>query len=201
MDIVVINAPPSSGKDEIAAMLAMSSENIKHEQVKELLFQVAVRTSGMKRQLWDALYTRDYKERPTPYLQIDGVPVSPREWMIHCSETVVKPIFGASAFGKAAVERLKNEHPNDTIVFFSDGGFVEELSELSDYAYGTGGEFFLARVHREGYDWGNDSRGWLTLKGTSIMGHERDFENQEGLLSVCAAEILDWVMEVIVNEA
>lgn len=194
MDIIVINAPAKSGKDEICTIVTKSYPNFVHEEVKELLFQVAVRAAGITRQLWDALYTREYKERPTPYLQIDGVNCSPREWMIHCSEHLIKPLFGNDAFGKAAVVRLKQLYKNDNVVIYSDGGFKEEIKELSDYAYSTGGEFFLARVHREGYDWGNDSRNWLYLDG--IRGHERDFKNEENRLLECSDSIVDWAREI-----
>ncbi len=89
MDIIVLNAPPLSGKDDISTYLCDGRPNLHHEEVKELLFEVAVRTAGISRDLWDAMYTRRYKEIPSPYLMIDGVNVSPRQWMIHCSEKVI----------------------------------------------------------------------------------------------------------------
>lgn len=198
MDIIVLNAPPLSGKDDIASYLETGHPNIFHEEVKELLFEVAVRSAGISRDLWDGLYTRRYKERPTPYLKIDGESVSPRQWMIHCSEHVVKPLFGKAAFGKAAVEHLKKTYATDNVIVFSDGGFKEEIQELSDYAYETGGEFFLARIHRKGYDWGNDSRNWLHLDG--VRGHERDFDNKEGGLVDCAEEVLEWARAISYGE-
>ncbi len=198
MDIIVLNAPPQSGKDEISAYLCKGNPNINHEEVKELLFEVAIRSAGISRELWDAMYTRRYKEIPSPYLMIDGVNVSPRQWMIHCSEKVIKPLFGKSAFGKAAVEHLKKTYANDEVIVYSDGGFKEEIKELSDYAYSTGGEFFLARIHRKGYDWGNDSRNWLYLD--DIKGHERDFDNKEGGMIDCAEEVLEWARTISYGE-
>ncbi len=198
MDIIVLNAPPMSGKDEICAYLCDGFPNFYHEQVKELLFEVAVRSAGITRELWNSLYTREYKERPSPYLLINGERVSPRQWMIHCSEHVIKPLFGKTAFGKAAVEHLKKTYPSDTVIIYSDGGFPEEIKELSDYAYQTGGEFFLARIHREGYDWGNDSRNWLYLNG--IRGHEKDFDNLEGKMFECADEVRDWARHISYGE-
>ncbi|HDR2377184.1 TPA: hypothetical protein QCH88_004432 [Enterobacter asburiae] len=198
MDIIVLNAPPLSGKDDISTYLCDGRPNLHHEEVKELLFEVAVRTAGISRDLWDAMYTRRYKEIPSPYLMIDGVNVSPRQWMIHCSEKVIKPLFGKSAFGKAAVEKLKQNYANDEVIVFSDGGFPEEIQELSDHAYATGGEFFLARIHRKGYDWGNDSRNWLYLDG--IRGHEKDFDNKEGKLTDCAESVLEWARSISYGE-
>ena len=49
MDIIVLNAPPQSGKDEISAYLCKGNPNINHEEVKELLFEVAIRSAGISR--------------------------------------------------------------------------------------------------------------------------------------------------------
>lgn len=201
MDIIVLNAPPLSGKDFICKYLCDGQPNIHHEEVKELLFEVAVRTAGISRDLWDAMYTRRYKEVPSPYLIIDGVNVSPRQWMIHCSESVIKPLFGNSAFGSAAVEKLKKKYDaHEDVVVFSDGGFKEEIAALSAYAASTGGNFFLARIHRKGYDWGNDSRSWLSLEENGIGGHEKDFNNEEGKLEECAESILEWARTISYGE-
>lgn len=191
MKILILNAPPQSGKDEIAEYLSENYGAV-HMEVKELLFQVAVRAAGISRPLWDALYQRDYKEVPTPYLMINGVTVSPRQWMIHCSEKVIKPLFGKNAFGKAAVQELINRklRPNSVVVF-SDGGFREEIGSISDFAHATDGGFYLARVHREGYDWGSDSRNWLYLD--NLQGKEIDIKNEEGMLAQCAEDIWDWI--------
>lgn len=191
LKIVVLNAPPSSGKDQIAEYLAEEYGAV-HVEVKELLFQVAVRAAGVTRPLWDALYTREYKEIPTPYLMINGVSVSPRQWMIHCSENVIKPTFGKDAFGRAAVQDLINRRLRPgSVVVFSDGGFKEEIANLSDFANEGGGEFFLARITRKGYGWGNDSRSYLYLDG--MKGREADFENLENQLVDCAEDIWMWV--------
>lgn len=200
MDIIVLNAPPYSGKDEIAKLMARDYPNIAHEEVKKLLFEVAIRTAGVSQELWDSLYTRRYKEVPTPYLQIDGVSVSPRQWMIHCSENVIKPLFGNSAFGSAAVERIKKLYANDNVVVFSDGGFKEEIAALSAHAAATHGNFFLARIHRPGYDWNGDSRTWLSLEKDGIGGYEKDFTNKEGSLGECAEEIIDWCRSISYGE-
>lgn len=190
--VLVLNAPPMSGKDQIAKYFAEEYGAI-HLEVKELLFQIAVRASGVSRPMWDAMYTREYKEIPSPYLMINGVNVSPRQWMIHCSETVIKPLFGKDAFGKAAVEDLINRklRPNSVVVF-SDGGFREEIGSLSDFAANEGG-FYLARIHRDGYDWGSDSRNWLYLD--NLQGKETDVKNEEGMLVQCAEQIWNWVIK------
>lgn len=194
-DILILNAPPLSGKDQIAKYL-VDNHGAYHMEVKEMLFEVAVRTAGISRSLWNALYERDFKEVPCPYLIVKGKQVSPREWMIHCSENVIKPMFGKDAFGKAAANKIKELQKDGTIkpyqlIVFSDGGFIEELEPISQTTTLPSDDFFLARITRPGYDWGNDSRSYVYL-GT-MAGNERDFTNEEGKMDQCAEEILKWV--------
>lgn len=191
MDIIVLNAPPSSGKDHIADLLLEAIPNSHHREVKEMLFSVAIKAAGISPQLWNAFYDRRYKEEPCPFLMIDGKHVSPREWMIHCSEALIKPVFGSDAFGKASVASLEKDFPEGKgVVVYSDGGFKEELACLSEYAYSTGGDLLLFRIHRAGYDWGNDSRTYLSLEKNGIKGIEFDVVNPEGAPWECASEIV-----------
>lgn len=196
MDVIVLNAPMKSGKDYLADLLVgiMDQNGIPaaHREVKEMLFSVAIKAAGITPQLWTAIYDRHYKEEPSPYLMIDGKHVSPREWMIHCSEDLIKPMFGKHAFGDAAVNALRKDYPEgEGVIIYSDGGFIEEVERLSEYAYSTGGDFILVRVHREGYGWGIDSRSYLNLALNSVRGYEMDIDNKEGRALECAETIAE----------
>lgn len=196
MDVIVLNAPMKSGKDYLADLLVgiMDQNSIPaaHREVKEMLFSVAIKAAGITPQLWAAIYDRHYKEEPSPYLMIDGKHVSPREWMIHCSEDLIKPIFGKHAFGDAAVNALRKDYPEgEGVIIYSDGGFIEEVERLSEYACSTGGDFMLVRVHREGYGWGIDSRSYLNLALNSVRGYEMDIDNKEGRALECAETIAE----------
>lgn len=196
MDVIVLNAPMKSGKDYLADLLVgiMDQNGISaaHREVKEMLFSVAIKAAGITPQLWAAIYDRHYKEESSPYLMIDGKHVSPREWMIHCSEDLIKPMFGKHAFGDAAVNALRKDYPEgEGVIIYSDGGFIEEVERLSEYAYSTGGDFMLVRVHREGYGWGIDSRSYLNLALNSVRGYEMDIDNKEGRALECAETIAE----------
>lgn len=196
MDVIVLNAPMKSGKDYLADLLVgiMDQNGIPaaHREVKEMLFSVAIKAAGITPQLWAAIYDRHYKEEPSPYLMIDGKHVSPREWMIHCSEDLIKPMFGKHAFGDAAVNALRKDYPEgEGVIIYSDGGFIEEVERLSEYAYSIGGDFMLVRVHREGYGWGIDSRSYLNLALNSVRGYEMDIDNKEGRALECAETIAE----------
>lgn len=194
--VVVLNAPMKSGKDEISKIF-VEKFGCYHMEVKEMLFEAAVRAAGISRKLWDALYEREYKERPSPYLMINGEHVSPRQWMIHISENVMKPLFGNSVFGEAAAEKIRKLRADGTIkdgqpIVFSDGGFIEEIQSLSRSA----DEFFLARVHRidengQYFGWGEDSRRYVYLG--DVEGEEEDFDNKPDKLLECALDIWSWV--------
>lgn len=196
MDIIVLNGCPGSGKDYLTDLLVGIFEKMgtpaSHREVKEMLFSIAIKAAGITPQLWSAIYDRHYKEEPSPYLMIDGKHVSPREWMIHCSEDLIKPVFGNHAFGDAAVNALRKDYPEgEGVIIYSDGGFIEEVGRLSEYAYSTGGDFMLVRVHREGYDWGIDSRSYLNLALSGVRGYEMDIDNKEGRALECAETIAE----------
>lgn len=192
MKIINLNAPPLSGKDEIAKYFVNKHFAI-HMELKATLVNIAVKTAGISRKLWDALYDRRYKEIPSPFLLVDGKFVSPRQWLIHMSENVIKPTFGQDIFGKILAEKInKLSLPEDSVIVLSDGGFVEETLPLIDLV----GEdnYYIARISRfdeEGkmFEWGNDSRRWLSLKKEIPQA---DFINYPNRILSCAEEIWRW---------
>lgn len=212
MIVVNLNAPPGAGKDTICEALQTVFSGDKyfvvHMEFKELLFDVAVRTSGVTRKLWDAIYDRIYKEQPSPYLLVNGKNVSPRQWMIHCSENVMKPIFGEDVFGKAFAKKLAdlheamghelNEMEKELVIVISDGGFLDESLPVVDYVQAD--NYFLIRLHRlkdDGteYDFAGDSRRYLYAKEFphGSIPHETDILNVEGEVLGTAQKIVDFV--------
>ena len=197
MKIISLNAPANSGKDEIAKYLSKTHGAV-HMEIKGLLFEVAIRASGISKKLWDALYEREYKERPCPYLMINGQNVSPREWMIHCSEGLMKPIFGDTVFGEALRKKLedleKDNSGKEIVVVLSDGGFVAEALPNMDFV-GID-NYYLARVQRvdengsaSKYGFGADSRRFLYAKDFGFPIRAVDWENRPNELEQLAEEI------------
>lgn len=195
MKIVVLNAGPMAGKDTIADELVrhIGSNIAVKTEMKEALIEAAVRMAGISRELWDTFYDRRYKERPNPFLIINGIQSSPRQWLIHNSENVFKPMFGNDVFGKRKALIISQWKGDQTTFIFPDGGFIEELNPLISLC---GQEnFYLARIHKDGCGFaeGGDSRSYLYLpKGT---GHQDDFTNVHGYLDSCVADILDFIGE------
>lgn len=151
--IVILNAPPSSGKDTIARLL--SSHGYAVTEFKETMFKIATTLSGLELHEYMARYdNRNLKE--LPWDKLGGL--SCREFMIHISEDIMKPLYGDDVFGKRASERCEQllGEGYDNVVF-SDGGFIDEVNKL---IY-DGFEVAVVRLHRDGYTFEGDSRDYL----------------------------------------
>lgn len=211
MIVIGLNGPAGSGKDAIAAYLGQQYSTV-HMEIKELLFEAAIRISGMSRAVWFAMYNdREYKESPNPYLMVNGKNVTMREFMIHVSEKVMKPMFGNDVFGKALVQKLKkvptqdnNGHP--TVVVLSDGGFVDEGVPVIDHVEAE--NYFLIRLHRideKGieFGFGEDSRRYIYASEfpEDKQPWELDVYNHPDKMKDCAEGIMDYVFFKLGDEA
>lgn len=202
MKVINLNGPAMSGKDALAKEICFNLHGTEigvHVEFKEMLIDIAIRTAGINRELWDALYHRDYKEVPQPYFVVAGKQVSPRNWLIHISEDVVKPVFGEAVFGEALAKKLidvEKSLPDYNVTFvISDGGFPDEAVPVMNAA---GGNFNLIKLTRKNPETGKD----LTFEGDSRrylspedFGSEQKFnffevENVNGDLSGTARKII-----------
>lgn len=151
--VLILNGPPGCGKDTLQA--AMSQRyGIERQSMKAPMFDIAKAILGpvdFKRFMAD-YDNRSEKENPQDYLQGE----SPRTFMIWISEHVIKPKFGNQHFGKLASDALKTER---NTAIFSDGGFPDEVRRLVDDGY----KVKLVRLHREGFDFGGDSRDYIHI--------------------------------------
>lgn len=164
--IIILNAPPGAGKDTIQRMIREYADYIHPGEFKAPMFEIAKSMLGADGysefiRLYD---NRETKERPCT---VCGN-LSPRDFMIWISETVMKPRFGNRVFALRAYENyLSLDH--DEVMVFSDGGFPDEVQALVEF----GATVKLFRLHREGYDFSGDSRRYIHLP--ALIG-SRDYE-------------------------
>lgn len=146
--IVILNGPPGCGKDTIAGIMN-GNHGYSIRSFKEPMWAVAksVLTPGQYELFVNLYINRETKEKPQDFL--GGM--SPREFFIHISESWVKPTLGSNQFGKLAVW---GDTPRCTV--FPDGGFPVEVNEFAGWK-----DVLLVRLHREGYDFSNDSREYI----------------------------------------
>lgn len=155
--IFLLNGPPGSGKDVLAEHLAKKFNGV-HMCFKQELYEVAARVSGYPLDLVIRLSTdRATKEIPNCLFLINGQFTSPRNYLIHVSENVVKPYLGKDYFGKSLGKKVLNIHHN-TPIFISDSGFYEEALALQKMLQER---ICILQIYREGYTFEGDSRSYL----------------------------------------
>jgi hypothetical protein len=158
--IYILNGPPGSGKDTIAAELY--GESCVSLEFKGHLHKIAILLSGMHEDDYFDLYNqRELKEVPTEAL----LGFSPRGFLIHISEVMCKPHFGNNYFGISAAREV-NEVLDVYSVIFSDGGFPDEVNVLSRI-FGRD-KVVVIHLYRDGCNFDNDSRDYILEKDTGI---------------------------------
>jgi hypothetical protein len=183
--VFLLNAPPSSGKDEVAKYLATTRGLGTHAEIKEKLFELTCAVYCISREDFMAIYSTELKEKPDSRLR----GLSPRQALIKVSEEMLKPVFGKRYFGEAAALSLKE---GDT--FFSDSGFYDEAEAIRDV---VGKEnLFIIRIHRPGYTYErfNDSRRYLTDEECERLAADYIDIHNDGTLEEFFVQVLDYVM-------
>ena len=164
MIVVILNGPPRSGKDVIAKEHMFEKRSVKRQLIN-LVFSMF----NINRKAWDARYTTQkdgvwLKEVPwevLPKNPVTNYHFSQRELLIYVSEEVMKPHFGKNYFGKFAAEQVVMSGMHS---IFADGGFYEEVDEISKVA----DQVLLVHLSREGCDWGKDSRNYVHIERDNI---------------------------------
>lgn len=158
MSIIVLNGPPGSGKDTVADFLS-ANYGFNHIAFKDELYKEAARVSGLPYDFLKFLATdRKLKELPNSNFTLSGRNVSPREFLIHVSENIIKPLKGLGYFGEKTAERA--DHFDKVAI--SDGGFEEEFYPLVDLAADSGRPLLVVHLFKEGCSFEGDSRDYLS---------------------------------------
>ena len=183
--IIILNAPPGSGKDTIGNMVEIwSREHVVKMSFKAPMFEIALAILGSHDygKFLDAYNDREHKEKPLDILSGK----TPREFMIWISEDVIKPQFGKQYFGKRFnQEARKSVYP----IICTDGGFPDEVIALIE----AGHNVQVCRLHRENFTFEGDSRNYIQLPigwhGVNGYG-EHDFFLRDGDPMSTVKEIL-----------
>lgn len=150
--VILLNGPPSSGKDTLGAQL-MLLPNVKMRSFKKALVYMTRVIYKIPLATWTEWYTTEGKEIPREEL----MGMSQREALIHVSEHVGKPFFGLDVWGKAVASTMPVDE--ESIYVLTDSGFKEEAQVLID-KFGAE-NVHVVRIKREGYTFEGDSRDYL----------------------------------------
>ena len=151
--VIILNAPPHSGKDTIADLL-VKNFNATKQEFKEALYEATANHYGLDINTYKALATnrilKDSEE--TSFFEEEGKTY--RQGLIHVSENIIKPMYGADYFGVKAAQKLV-----DGINAFSDGGgWWPELAPVAEVA----DQVIICRLYRNGYTFAGDSRDYYS---------------------------------------
>ena len=149
--VVILNAPPFSGKDTIADLMVKHLGAIKQEFKASLYEAFATHFNLPLSYVLKICTDRKYKDTAVSTFSLDNG-MTPRAGLIHVSEDIYKVRYGADYFGEQAAEKLV-EGLN---VFSDGGGWWGELTPVAQEA----DKVIVCRLYREGYDFGKDSRSY-----------------------------------------
>lgn len=181
--IFVLNAPPRTGKDTIASTAGVCGFEYFIKSFKEPLYKIAATTLGLSLPDFMILYNKEgWKDSPQDICNNK----TPRELMIHISETYIKPFFGYDYFGKqltadinSLYKSLEDSHCYQFVII-PDGGFNTEIIPLIE-TFGEG-VVEIIQLERDGHnDFGNDSRSWIDLPHVKITKFNTNKGNDEVL--------------------
>lgn len=176
--IILFNGPPRSGKDTIANEVAARFGSITPHICK---FAAPLKSTathmycGGDSGIFHQLDSSEMKDQP--HYRFFGKTC--REVQIAISETYFKPLHGEKVFGKilsqSITSAIEKEQKPLNLFFVTDSGFRPEAEEVVQQ-HGAD-NVLLIRVHREGYDFKGDSRGYIDLKDLGV--ETIDLENTD----------------------
>ena len=175
--VIVLNGPPKCGKDTLAMqfldyMKLVDDANVRFCQFKDALYRETQKIFSIPDSEMDIFKERNKKEVPNMLTNY----MSPRQALIHVSETIIKPTHGRSYFGKEALKFVDKYNKHFDYFIFADGGFIEEVVELAKHH-----DVFVVRLHNGNMDFSGDSRRYLTDQDLINYGVEYcDFDVHVG---------------------
>lgn len=184
--IILLNSPPSSGKDFTADYIIANFNNAKKDKFARVLKE---RTHALYGFAWRP---HDFYEAVKEIANEDFYGLTPRQAYINVSELYFKPVHGKDIFGKILAQELDKYEWE--LMAISDSGFVEEAEVLIN-KYGKE-NIILIKIEREGYSFKGDSRSYINL-GLDICSTVVFNDGTEDYLSI----IQDLVNNIVSNAA
>ncbi len=163
----------NSGKDYSTDYICAHKEECFHKEFKTPLIGIVCKSLNIDVSDFRKVYDQEKdiaericiqyaigEKRETKYYSI-------RQYLIHMSENVMKPLFGNDFFGDYAGKNL-----NHGWNIFSDGGFIDEVKAL--YKYTDKKNITVVKIIKDGHSFVEDSRGYIP---DELVGKTHYLEN------------------------
>lgn len=168
--VLIFNGPPRCGKDTVTRYLVSHfSQYVVDLKMAYCLKKAAHSILGMHQ--IDVEHYNDTKD----ISMNEFYGATPHKFYIDLAENFIKKRFGPEAFGNAWLKRYWDEQHNLKLAIVSDCDFSQELMPLIKI-FGSK-SMVLIRIHRQGFDFRKDSRGYIP---DGFLPRTFDFENPEG---------------------
>lgn len=176
--IILFNGPPRSGKDTATRIakdvLGLKGATYRFAQPLKEAVHSLFGLGGVPVEFFN-----DSKDEPNEKM----MGMTPREAYIWLSEEIAKPKFGKDFFAKVGITNIKRlfwHYGGLMSVIISDCGFQEEFDLLAEH---FGAEnVWLCKLERPGFDFSNDSRGYINSSVRSVTikndGNLNDFHQK-----------------------
>jgi len=181
--VILLNGPSKSGKDTVVSRL-IPYLKFKHLKFADPLKDRLCAVLGCSRAELEQI-----KDQPHKLLRKkDSLDCyTPREELIYDSEQHWKPRYGDDIFGRILAHKVRNSP--DQLVIASDCGFEDEIGRV--VAEVGRHNVRVVRLHRSGFTFQGDSRGYV--EGCGAKCH--DIHNDAGTHELTMA-----VLRVIIRE-
>ncbi|QDH46525.1 hypothetical protein LAh8_87 [Aeromonas phage LAh_8] len=178
--VIILNAPPQSGKDTLANVLKKRFPLMRETSFKLPLYHLYCQTVGIDYSDFMDLYnTVGWKD--TPNTELNGK--TPRELMIHISENYIKPFFGDTYFGEQVskqIEFYEYSREEEFSWVIPDGGFDSETEHMLKL---LGERLVCIQFTRDNKNFDNDSRNWIkNIDNTIWIDHPGEPEQMADLV-------------------
>lgn len=184
MKVLLLNGPPSSGKDTIGEMLwgmlpHASLAKFAKPIVDFMMLNYSINMAVVAKDL--------------PHPALNGR--TPREVAIAYSERFCKPTFGVDYFGQKALAHLRElEEWRQQSAIFTDSGFVVEVEPLIGKH-----DLLQVRLARPGRSYVGDSRSTWSHPGIPFLEFDNDSPTTKDLDIKLRADLLPEILKWLKN--
>jgi hypothetical protein len=172
--IILLNGPPSSGKDTAATFMKKYLLGSVREYKMSTTLKSGLQTLlGIEQEDWNRMLAYGAKDEPQLPLNI-----TPREALIKLSEDYMKVLFGDNIFGHIAVRRLKRMVSADHILVTDTGFTYEAVPIVQEWGQK---KVRILRLARPGCDFEDDSREYINVDVLGMTRYWKEINNQYDL--------------------